>query len=46
MAVEIETVTRTASPVAQSPVSSKTIIVVEIGAPSTAAATPPMPASA
>jgi len=40
------TAANTASPVCQSPVSSKTISEVEIGAPSTAAATAPMPASA
>jgi hypothetical protein len=45
-AVDIDTATITASPVCQSPVSSNTISVVEIGAPSTAAATAPMPASA
>ena len=45
-AVDIDTDTITASPVCQSPVSSNTISVVEIGAPSTAAATAPIPASA
>jgi hypothetical protein len=44
--VDSDTATMTASPVCQSPVSSNTISVVEIGAPSTAAATAPMPASA
>ena len=44
--VETETDTITASPVCQSPVSSKTINMVEIGAPRTAAATAPMPAKA
>ena len=43
---DIETATITARPVCQSPVSSNTISVVEIGAPSTAAATAPIPASA
>ena len=45
-AVEVETATITASPVCQSPVSSKTMSVVETGAPSTAAATAPIPARA
>ena len=45
-AVDMDTATITARPVCQSPVSSNTISVVEIGAPSTAAATPPMPAKA
>ena len=44
--MDIETATMTASPVFQSPVSSNTISVVEIGAPRTAAATAPIPASA
>ncbi len=46
IAMEVETATITARPVCQSPVNSNTIRVVEIGAPKTAAATAPMPASA
>ncbi len=46
IAVDIETATMAANPVCQSPVSSNTISVVEIGAPRTAAATAPIPASA
>ena len=38
--------TITARPICQSPVSSNTISVVEIGAPRTAAATAPIPAKA
>ena len=45
-AVDMLTATITARPVCQSPVSSNTINVVEIGAPNTAAATAPIPAKA
>ena len=44
--IEKDTATITAKPVCQSPVNSKTMSVVEIGAPNTAADTAPIPARA